>query len=122
MSQVRYVGNGRAAWRVYFGQQRFAVEERLSIVPNEAGHCRTGFYYRAGSVRVQHDVVEFGEARINRQFIPEYIECRAGEAMVACACCFRMLNWFQLLPVTVSNACRDVQNKRDTTERVSPTS
>src|SRR5471032_804280 len=122
MSQVRFVGERLGGLARVFGMQRFAVEGRLWIVSSEAGHRRTGFYCRAGSVRLQHDVVEFGEARINRQFIPGYIECRAGEAMVACACCFRMLNWFQLLPVTVSNACRDVQNKRDTTERVSPTS
>jgi hypothetical protein len=66
MSQVRFVGARLGGLARVFGEQRFAVEEeRLSIVSNEAGRCSTGFYCRTGSVRLQHAVVEFGEARID---------------------------------------------------------
>jgi hypothetical protein len=48
-------------------------------------------------VRLQHDIAEFGEARLNRWFIAEYIEYRAADAVAV-----------KLLPVTVSNTYRDV--------------
>ncbi|WP_031356595.1 hypothetical protein [Caballeronia sordidicola] len=64
MSQVRFVGAQLGGLARVFGEQRFAVEERLVVVSNEAGRRRTGFYCRAGSVQLQHAVVEFGEARI----------------------------------------------------------
>jgi hypothetical protein len=107
MSQVRFVGAQLGGLAPVFVEPRFAVEERLVVVSNEASHCRTGFYCRAGSVRLQHAIVECGEARIDRRFIPEYIVCCAVEAMVA-----------NMLPVTVSNASRDVQSKRDATKQV----